>query len=254
MPEFPALSLLAPNNKTKSPAGLTSLSTPAKVLTQWHDHPHFQQEFRAFLKEQREKFPLDLPPAASRTRPGDETDNNPSKRARIANFFGQEGDVQAPKQETSEDDFLDANDLGVPLTHESAIGSTKLHMVVTVGNGVFLINRHTDAVTCKAGTVLAGYYKGKFESADKPVNGPDVVSFELQGSKDTVLSGGKLTRLGDLVKSKRLTNPGDASISFHELQDAPTSTDPAAFTLKLKPKIHLVFRAVAFPAKSEMDL
>ena len=153
--------------------------------------------------------------------------------------------------QNSLDDFLDANDLGVPLTHESAIGSTKLHMVVTVGNGVFLINRHTDAVTCKAGTVLAGYYKGKFESADKPVNGPDVVSFELQGSKDTVLSGGKLTRLGDLVKSKRLTNPGDASISFHELQDAPTSTDPAAFTLKLKPKIHLVFRAVAFPAKSE---
>ncbi|CAE7353633.1 unnamed protein product [Symbiodinium sp. CCMP2592] len=228
MPDFPALSLLTPNNKTKTPAGLTSLSTPAKVLTQWHDHVHFQQEFRTFLQEQREKFPLDLAPAASRTRPRDETDNNPSsaKRARITNFFGgpksEEGDGQGPKQETSEDDFLDASDLGVPMTHEAAIGTTKLHMVVTVGNGVFLINRHTDAVTCKAGTVLAGYYKGKFESSETPVKGNDVVSFELKDSKDLVMSAGRVTRLGEMIKTKRLTNPNDATISFHELQDAPT--------------------------------
>ena len=56
-------------------------------------------------------------------------------------------------------------------------------MVVTVGNGVFLINRTTDAVTCKAGNVLAGY-KGKFESAENQIQGPDVVSFELKDGDD----------------------------------------------------------------------
>ena len=54
-----------------------------------------------------------------------------------------------------------------------------------------------------------------------------------------------------MMNTKRLTNSTDAAVSFHEVQDAPTSTGPAAFTLKMKPQVHLAFRAVAFPAKNE---
>ena len=209
------LSLLAYNSKTKSSAGLQSLVTPAKVLTQWHDSM-FKQEFREFLKQQRESCPLDLPPKTRGSQEAGAEGGNPrpGKRARAGSA------AEEPTAATSDDDYVDATDIGFPLTHEANLPANgKLQIVTTVGDGCFLVNKTGEAKS----------------------EGPGVVCFILKASSDAVVMNGKLTRFGELVKAKRVTNPADAHVSFHELTDAPTSSDPAAFTLNLKPKIQLAF-------------
>ena len=246
LPDPPTLSVLAYNNKTKSSAGLQSLATPAKVLTQWHDSS-FSAEFREFLKDKREALRLDLVPKTAKGETSNDDPNpRPGKKARTAST--------PDPVPIATDDFIDVGEIQSPLTHEAVVcNNSKLTIAVTVGHGCFLINQTGDVQSCKAGTVLAGYYKGKFESLETMPDGPDLVLFTLTGSSNAVLMNGKLMKVGELINIKRQTNPGDATVSFHELTDTPKPSDPKAFTLKMKPKIFLAFRAQPFPTKTEAE-
>ena len=250
LPEAPSLALLSYNTKIKSSDGLQSLTTPPKVLTQWHDSS-FKDEFREFLKEMREKYPLDVPPKQARGAEGEDPNPKPGKKPRgagAANTAAAGSPAEGPKP----DDFIAVEDLRVPLTHESTLPSNnKLQIVVTVGNGCYLLNKTDDAQVCKAGTALAGYYKGKFETSTSKPTGNDVVCFQLTSSANKILMGGKMVSVAEAVKQRRLTNPSDAHIAFHEMRDDPQPTDPGAFQLSTKPSVWLGFHAQAFPAPKQ---
>ena len=251
MPEPPSLSLLTYNAKTKSPEGLQSLTTPAKVMTQWHDSS-FKDEFREFLKEQKDKFPLDLPPrSVAKAEDADSNNPKPAKRQRTGPGAAAGGQASADAA-IREEDLVDVDALGLPLTHEANLPSNaKLQIVVTVGNGCYLLNKSGDAQSVKGGAVIAGFYKGKFECHKEMPEGAAIVPFQLKGSEDLVVFNGKQVKLLEVIKQKRLSNPNDAHIGFHEMQDEPTATSPAAFRLSLKPKVFLAFHATPFPVKNE---
>lgn len=103
------------------------------------------------------------------------------------------------------------------------------------GQKVFIVNKGTAPVTLKSGSVLAGWFKGKWQ-LHKAVSGKEVpepeeadLLFELTGSSDNVLMGATYMTLGQVIAAKRACAPADAFIGFHEIQDAPTDSDVKAF-------------------------
>ena len=59
-PAQPQLNVLTWNQAVKY-EGLPTLSTPAGVLTKYHDHDRFGSEFQAVLSDCKKNYPLDLP-------------------------------------------------------------------------------------------------------------------------------------------------------------------------------------------------
>ena len=111
LPEAPSLALLSYNTKIKSSDGLQSLMTPPKVLTQWHDSS-FKDEFREFLKEMREKYPLDVPPKQARGAEGEDPNPKPGKKPREAGAANTA--AVSPAEGPKPDDFIAVEDLRVP--------------------------------------------------------------------------------------------------------------------------------------------
>ena len=249
MPEPPVLTLLAYNHKTKSAQGLSSLTTPVKVLTQWHDS-NFKGEFRERMSKLREEYPLDLPPKRANEA------ENPKPAAKKPRTTSTGAGSESGQTDSLETDLVDVESVtaSFPLTHEATLSSNaKIELVITIGQGVFALNKSQETQCLKQGAVLCGYYKGKWETEKVLPKGVNDVPWVLGGSDDMLMMQNKYMSLSDIIKQKRLLTPADAHVSFHILKDKPTTRDPSAFVLEGKPNMFLTFKIAETPTKTEED-
>lgn len=253
-PPQPTLSLLAwGSGKAKD-----TLKTPDKLLKNWWDG-NFSTEFRAFVEEARQNHALDIkitedtsPNQAQKRRrvnegggsvPGQAGSNNPSPNS---------GNQPQPVEIKA----VDISDIPTLCFASKVTANPKLVLKVTIGQGVFIENQGDEPEAVRAGVTLCGFYKGKFwtpdgEAADAPSEKADVL-FRLESGSDYVILNSKFVQLSEVIKSKRQLTPADAHVGFHDLTDAPTPTDAAAFTLAPK-KVNVYFKVTDFPAVKQED-
>lgn len=144
---------------------------------------------------------------------------------------------------------------------------TQLSIVIALNQRVFIKNTSGQEQTLPAGTVIAGWFKGKFwhhrrdgsgephtkknkktaEEEISEVTDADVL-FSVKDAGDTVAVNGKPYKLLDLFNDKRKTHP-DASVQYHKLQDKPSPGNPGWFTLQTEAQIY--FRGEDVPTKTE---
>ena len=121
---------------------------------------------------------------------------------------------------------------------------SKNRLVATCSRA-FIVNKSKSPVMLRAGTVMAGWFKGKWHVVRNGAGGDQGsadIPFHLESSKDCVLMGSSWTSLAQIISAKRVTSPADAIIGFHDLTDSPTAEDSKAFTLTKKGGAALYFR------------
>ena len=149
------------------------------------------------------------------------------------------------------------DDIPSPLTWEAVLNAkTQLSVVIAINKRVFVKNTSGQDQTLPAGTVIAGWFKGKFwhyrrDGSGEPhtkknkkaaeeeiteVTDADVL-FSLKDADQMVALNGKSAKLFDLVTEKRKTHP-DASVQYHKLQDKPGPGNPGWFTLQTEVQIY----------------
>ena len=218
LPTQPTLSLLA-YSKVKQ-GGLVTLKTPDKVLLAWHDNPNHGLEFQSFLEERRKDHFLDC-------KAEDGKGEKPAS--------GRKGRGQAVKSTAPDDKIPDPpvtsvlqSEVPTPWAYEAVtVGNPDVRIVIAIGQRVFLINVAETAVALKKGSVLGGYFKGKFWSKkddDSEAILPGDVPFQLRSGSDEVFLNGKCITVQDCIAAKRQLSPADATVAYHVMSDAPTSS------------------------------
>lgn len=252
-PPQPALLTLTwcPKNKFE---GLPSLKTPDALLKKWHDHQEHGAAFRAFLEKSRELFPLDLPTGK---RGAGETEDAPSsKKARGQASSG--SSVVPPAGPAPALKVCSVDEMPIPMTWEAVLPAPKrnaptCHVVITIGCRIFMVNRNEQEISMEAGTVVAGWYKGKFwqkSSSPHQEAGEKDILFSLASADDVVAMNGKAVTLASLVAEKRKTVP-DCVVGYHAFVDQPQAGKPAHFILQRKHDIY--FRGDDVPVKTETE-
>lgn len=280
-PPQPQLSVLAWCNRVKF-EGLPSLKTPDSLLVKYWDDQRFGSEFQNFLRTAREELPLDLKeekagPAGSGVGQKRKSSvagpaNPPMSHADAKPKRARAGEAEAEGQGGGPSDQL-AKPIGLDqlpsALHWEAVTVTNKHIavVVAVNQRIFLVNRSSETQALPTGTVIAGWFKGKFwqhrdggdgagdgkrrKSTDSAGSANDPsdadVLFQLDNADSLVSSEGKLVSVGSLLTEKRKAAP-DAKIAYHELTEAPKPGQPAFFQLSLK--FHIYFRAENVPTKT----
>ena len=142
---------------------------------------------------------------------------------------------------------------------------TQLSVVIAINQRVFLKNTSGQEQTLPAGTIIAGWFKGKYwhyrrdglgepqakkskkaaEEEITEVTDADVL-FSLKSADQMVAMNGKSAMLLDVLTEKRKTHP-DASVQYHKLHDKPGPGNPGFFTLETEVQIY--FRGEDVPTK-----
>ena len=156
-------------------------------------------------------------------------------------------------------------DLPTALTWEAVLTTNKhVHIVLAIGERIFLVNRSDQPQSLEAGTIIAGWFKGKFwqhrDAAGEPSKkktkkseedgntpGDLDVSFHLEDADSLVTHEGKLSKVLDLVTKQRVKQP-DCKVAYHTLKDSPKPEQPGWFALDVK--FHVYFRTENIPAKT----
>lgn len=250
-PTPPVLSLLGwGTGKAKE-----TLKTPDKLLKAWWDG-NFSTEFREMVESARQSHELDV-------KITDDSAGPQSKRRRVmetdatpASGGGQPDGADHGANATPEVADVTLDEMPTLCYEAKVAANPKLVLKVTIGEGVFLENQGDSDESIKAGVVLCGYYKGKFWSPDSSTNeSPNEksdVKFTLKSNSDHVMLNSKFVTLGEVIKLKRQVTPADGHVSYHELIDAPTPTDAAAFRLEPK-KMAVYFKVTDFPASVKTE-
>ena len=249
MPAQPALQVLQWSLKAKK-NGLATLKTPEKLMRQWSTSPSSGSAFLAYLEEMRKKFPLDLPIS----------EDSDKKRNAAGRFIGGESSNKKPKtgsvQDPSESHVFQIDALPVPFCYEAVTTEKQVFLTICPGNRIFMVNKSQQAVTLRAGSVLCGWFKGKWHVVRNPASSgvPDEdIPFELKNSSQHVLMGNQVMSLSQVIASKRQSSPADAHIGFHSMEDAPTAADKKAFNVIRKTDAHLFFKMDNVVVKEEEE-
>ena len=217
MPTQPTLSLLA-YSKVKQ-GGLVTLKTPDKVMLAWHDNPNHGLHFQTFLEEQRKNHFLDC-------KAEDGKGEKPCPRKKEGKLTAPEDKtVPGPEQPVSS---VLASEVPTPWAYEAVtVGNADVKIVIAIGQRVYLINTSETSAAFKKGSVLGGYFKGKFWSKkdeDSETVLPGDVPFQLRSGRDEIFLNGKCITVQECVTAKRQISPADATIAYHVISDAPTSS------------------------------
>ena len=243
-PPPPSMMLLTLNKRD------SSLKMPDKVMTKWHDHAEsdFSAVFRKKYQECKQHFPLDLP--TSKREAGDEDGAAPNaKRLRTGAKDDADSNVQVKLEESA---FTDVGLLQALHWKATIAASPKLSIEVCVGQSVYISNHSAEPHIIKDGTVLAGYFKGKWwskqqqqktnvkETGNQPdKEGPADVPFHMTDSTSRCQMNNKVVTLGSIIKTRRELAPADAQVAYHTLTDQPSQSDPTFFVLQ--PKGYSIF-------------
>lgn len=163
---------------------------------------------------------------------------------------------------------IPANEIPNPLTWEAVLHAKHgLSVVLALNQRIFVKNTSDKTQVLASGTVLAGWFKGRFwhlqrsdsgesankkrkQSNDEPteVSEADVL-YQLQDADSTVSFKGKESTVMALVAARRAASQGEA-IQYHSKHDKPQAGKPGWFTLELESYIY--FRAEDVPTKGEV--
>ena len=160
---------------------------------------------------------------------------------------------------------IPAAELPDPLTWEAVLNAKAgLSVVLALNQRVFVKNTSDQPQGLPSGTVLAGWFKGKFWHYQRSGTGepkrkkrkedqPDEVTdadvlFCLEDADSLVSFKGKPVCLGNLVQQRRDASRSDA-LQYHTKQDKPSPGKPGWFKCTLDSMIY--FRAEDIPVKSE---
>ena len=240
MPSQPSLTVLQWSQKVKI-SGLSTVRTPDKIVRQWGSSPTSGAAFMEFLQGMRGKYALDLPMP---------TEDGSRKRDSHGQFTPGASSKKVAKsepafQEPASGNLFNISDLPTPFCYEAVTMEKHAHLVICPGNRAFIVNKSKSPVMLRAGTVMAGWFKGKWHVVRNGAGGDQGsadIPFHLESSKDCVLMGSSWTSLAQIISAKRVTSPADAIIGFHDLTDSPTAEDSKAFTLTKKGGAALYFR------------
>ena len=121
-----------------------------------------------------------------------------------------------------------ASEVPTPWAYEAVtVGNADVKIVIAIGQRVYLINTSETSAAFKKGSVLGGYFKGKFWSKkdeDSETVLPGDVPFQLRSGRDEIFLNGKCITVQECVTAKRQISPADATIAYHVISDAPTSS------------------------------
>ena len=221
LPTQPTLSLLA-YSKVKQ-GGLVTLKTPDKVLLAWHDNSNHGTHFQSFLEEQRKNHFLDCKAEDGKgeNKPG------PGKKVKGQKTTSSPEEKSAPGPVQTVPSVL-ASEVPTPWAYEAVtVGNADVKIVIAIGQRVYLINSSDTAVALKKGSVLGGYFKGKFWSKkddDSETVLPGDVPYQLRSGSDEIFMNGKCITVQECIAAKRKMSPVDAHVAYHVISDAPTSS------------------------------
>ena len=247
MPAQPALQVLQWSQKSKK-NGLATLKTPEKLIRQWSTSPTSGSEFLSFLEEMRQKFPLDIPPSEEE-----------KKRNANGRFIAGESSNKKPKTNStdpSEAHVFQIDALPTPFCYEAITQEKNVSLMICPGNRIFLVNKTQQTVNLQAGSVICGWFKGKWHVVRSPASSgvPDEdIPFELKHSSQRVLMGNQVMSLSQVITSKRQSSPADAHIGFHTMEDAPSAEDKKGFNVIRKADAHLFFKMDNVVIKEEEE-
>ena len=156
-----------------------------------------------------------------------------------------------------------------PLTFEAVLNAkSQLSIVLGINRRIFIKNSSGQEQKLPSGTVIAGWFKGKFwhyrrdgssgqahakkskKSAEEEITettDADVL-FSLKDASSVVAVNGKAITLAELFAERRKTHP-DAAVQYHKLQDKPSPGAPGWF--ELQTEVSIYFRGEDIPAKGE---
>ena len=139
-----------------------------------------------------------------------------------------------------------------PLTFEAVLNAkSQLSIVLGINRRIFIKNSSGQEQKLPSGTVIAGWFKGKFwhyrrdgssgqahakkskKSAEEEITettDADVL-FSLKDASSVVAVNGKAITLAELFAERRKTHP-DAAVQYHKLQDKPPPGAPGWFELQ----------------------
>ena len=155
-----------------------------------------------------------------------------------------------------------------PLTWEAVVQSKQgLSIVIGLNHRVFLKNGTDKEQSLGSGTVIAGWFKGKFwhhrgdeepQQAKKRKKEQETVNeisdadvlYQLEGAGSEVSYNGKIVKLADIMAEKRVSMP-DVGIQYHKVVDKPIPGSPGWFELELQHSIY--FRSENIPTKAGED-
>ena len=242
-PPAPTFMLLTLNKRDNS------LKMPDKVMTKWHDHVEsdFSAVFRKKYEECKQSFPLDIPNPKREADGGEDGSANKKPRTGAGGSSTVSGVGAGTEVKLEDSNFLDVGDLKALHHKANLVSCPKLTIEVCVGQAVFISNHTNETHIVKDGTVLAGFFKGKFwsdqqkkaeqngkDAGKKDMVTPADIPFKMVDSNTLCQLHSKIVTIGSIIKARRQVAPADASIAYHTLTDQPTQSDPAAFTLKRK--------------------
>lgn len=139
-------------------------------------------------------------------------------------------------------------------------------MVLALNQRIFVVNSSDKSQALPAGSVLAGWFKGRFWHLQRSSTGESTTKKRKQGDEPTEVSEadvlyclqdadtavsfkGKQTTVMALIAQRRAASQGEA-IQYHSKQDKPQTGNPGWFTLQLEASIY--FRAEDIPTKGEV--
>lgn len=159
------------------------------------------------------------------------------------------------------------SDIPAPLTWEAVVHAKhSLSIVIGLNHRVFLKNGSEKEQSLASGTVIAGWFAGKFwhhrgddaghqakkrkkEEAITEVTEADVL-YQLDGAGSEVSYNGKVVKLADIMAEKRKSMP-DVGVQYHKVIDKPVPGNPGWFELELLHSIY--FRTEDVPTKAGED-
>ena len=200
LPPKPDLTTLTWSNRKKD--GLVTPKTPDKVLQAWHDHAEFGENFRNWLTKAREATALDLSaeeadgkekPRGSRGGEGTGPAPDPSPTG--------EPDPKKLKLSTASLPSCFIADVPTPLSWSAQVGVTgggkkaSVRLLIAIGQRIFLCNDSAADITMGAGTILAGYFRGKWLTEKQVAAEPSAAERDHRvRAQRTRLAGLELTR------------------------------------------------------------
>ena len=242
-PPKPALSVLV----WESRQGVSSeVHIPADVVAKWSGSPDWADPMKVLADRVAAagRDPVCSPPPPTRVRI-----SGPDPTATTEPGVKAEGDT-APVPEVLVTE--------VPtLAHDVKFQAGRFHDLwlcvaapAASGGGIFIANRGDADVELPSGSLVAGFYTGKwFHCSGDAVTDPDKdVPFILSGADDLVLIGGILATVSDALDKHH-----SRKVQYHTLEPDPLPGAPGHFKLTLKHEVY--YRCLALPAavKTEPD-
>ena len=110
-------------------------------------------------------------------------------------------------------------------------GQAHLTLKMFVGKSFYIINDGDAQQNLPRGSVVAGFGKGKFKTAEDTTGPSKALRFSLPNSEALVLQGVTLKTVGAMVAARKAADPS-AKVAYHEMDSVPEKVGAFKLTTK----------------------